>query len=77
MSFTPAQLDYLAEVDVDPVEDPAEAAYTIAEREGMRLDGVCADCPGIGDCQAEGQCIGRADAAFDSSPTLAEWDVIA
>jgi hypothetical protein len=60
---------------MDPI---TEEEYALAEREGMKLDSIlCPDCPALGDCQAEGVCIGRAEHAQDSSPSIPEWDVIA
>ncbi len=34
----------------------------------------CPDCLDPGICSAESECVGRRDAATDSSPTIPEWD---
>ena len=35
---------------------------------------ACPDCPDRAQCQAEDECIGRREAATDSSPGIPEWD---
>lgn len=39
--------------------------------------GICPDCEDIASCQAEGECLGRAEGLLTDAPTIPEWDAVA
>jgi hypothetical protein len=59
------------------VLDMSDDEYAAFERDSIQREAtLCPECPSPGDCMAEAECVGRAEARLTDGPTLAEWDVV-